>query len=187
MADETEQANVAGEVAETTETQETQPTMEELQTKLDEFNKLEETRKKEIAGLNKAISEQKNNYDELLKKTETEAETKAREANEAQEAREREKNEFLTTKAEFEKEKTMFNVSKEALSLGYTIEDVEVLGFSSVEQVQKHKAWTDARLEQNKTDTTKNIEKELSSENRQTYNSNKSGVSYPTAIEKAFD
>lgn len=167
-------------------TQETQPTLEELQAQLQEFSKLEETRKNEIAGLNKAISTQKNAYDELLKKTETEAETKAREAKEANELREKEQNDFLTQKAEFAKQENAFNVKVKALSLGFTEDDIEQLKFTSVEHVESTRAYLDNKIQTTKEQQAKEVESALSGK-RENINTKPSEVaSYPTAIDKAF-
>jgi hypothetical protein len=58
MADETEQVQKTGEVAETTAAQET-PTLETLQEQMQQLAEANEKQKNEIAGLNKANSTQK--------------------------------------------------------------------------------------------------------------------------------
>jgi len=69
MAYETEQGLESGNVAETV-TETTQPTIEELQGRIAEYGKLEETRKTEIASLNRKVSEEQLAKTELLKANE---------------------------------------------------------------------------------------------------------------------
>ncbi len=155
MSDETPEQVIEPTVEETPET--VTPTIEELLKSNEELIKSIETQKKEIAGINKANTTFKAQYDELLKKTETEAETKQREAKELQEQAEQERNEFLNKKAEFSKKENEFNVKVKALGLGFTEEDIEQLKFVSVEHVESTRAYLDAKLEATKEETAKNI------------------------------
>ncbi len=187
MDNETKQDDESGKVAETTETQETtQPTLEELQTQMAELLKSNETQKTEIAGLNKANSTQKSAYDDLMKQHETEAQTKEREASEKQAAYEKDQTDFLTSKAEFAKKENNFNVRVKALELGFTADDIEALGFSSVESVEKYKTFLDTKLSASKEEQTKNIETALSGSRESINTKPLEVVSYPNAINKAF-
>ncbi len=164
----------------------TQPTNEELMAQIEALTKSNETQKTEIAGLNKSYANKNTELTDLQKQHETEAETKAREAKELLDKQDQERNEFLTSKAEFEKAKTMFSVTKEALKHGYTEEDIEGLGFTSVEQVQKHKEWADAKISASKEEQTENISKALSGTREQIKTKPLEVKSYPSAIDKAF-
>ena len=170
MADETEQAR-AGEVAETTEAQPT-VTIETLQEQMQKLAEANEKQKSEIAGLNKANSTQKNAYDELLKNTETEAQTKAREADEARQQAENDRNDFLNQKAEFSKRENEFNIKLKASELGLNLEVVNKLGFNTIEQLEAYKETLTEVREQAGQETAKNIEKELSGK-RESFDSSK--------------
>ncbi len=191
MDDETKQDDESGKVAETTETQETTteeatPTLEELTKQVAELTKLDETRKNEIAGLNRANTDGATKYQELLKSTETDKQTQEREAKEKQAAYEKDQTDFLTSKAEFAKKENDFNVRVKALELGFTADDIEALGFSSVESVEKYKTFLDTKLSASKEMQATKIESALSGA-RTSYNSEgKTSQGFPSAIEKAL-
>ncbi len=192
MDDETKQDDESGKVAETTETQETTteettPTLEELTKQVAELTKLDETRKNEIAGLNRANTDGATKYQELLKSTETDKQTQEREANEKQAAYEKDQTDFLTSKAEFAKKENDFNVRVKALELGFTADDIEALGFSSVESVEKYKTFLDTKLSASKEMQTTKIESALSGA-RTSYNTEgKTSQGFPSAIDKALN
>ena len=126
------------------------------------------------AGLDRKIGELSKAEKERLIASETAQETAKREAEEARQAIETRKNELTTKESDLISKETAFNVKLEAVNNGYTIADIEELGFTSVEQVQKHKAWVDKKTETVKSETTKNIEKGLSGLDQKNYkNDNK--------------
>lgn len=133
------------------------PSIEEMLEQNKVLKESIETQKKEIAGINKANTTFKAKYDELLKKNETEAETKARELQEAKDQSEKERNDFLNQKAEFSKKENSFNVKVKALELGFTAEDIEQLNFVSVEHVESTRKYLDAKITATKEETAKNI------------------------------
>ncbi len=143
--------------------------------------------KLDIAGLDRKVGDLTKAEKERLIASETAQETAKREAEEKEQALEARKNELTTKESDLISKETAFNVKLEAVNNGYTIADIEELGFTSVEQVQKHKAWVDKKTETVKGETTKNIEKGLSGVNQQNYkNDGKISVSFPSAISKAL-
>ena len=187
MPDETTEQVIEPTVEETTETTETNtPTLEDVLKQNEELTKSIETQKKEIAGINKANTNFKTQYDELLKQNETESETKARELKEANDTADQERNDFLNQKAEFSKKENDFNVRVKALEMGFTADDIKALGFSSVESVEKYKTFLDAKIQTSKEAQTQEIESKLSGARPTLNNSNSSEVQYPSAIDKAF-
>lgn len=187
MPDETTEQVIEPTVEETTETTETTTlTLEDVVKQNEELLKSIETQKKEIAGINKANTTFKTQYDELLKQNETEAQTKARELQEAKEQSENERNEFLNQKAEFSKKENDFNVRVKALELGFTAEEIESLKFTSIEHVESTKAYVDKIKESTASDQTKKIENALSG-SRDNLNGNTKVDNMPKALSKAFD
>jgi len=138
------------------------------------------------AGLDRKINDLTTAEKQRLIASETAQETAKREAEENKQALETRKNELTTKESDLISKETAFNVKLEAVNNGYTIADIEDLGFTSVEQVQKHKAWVDKKTETVKSETTENIEKGLSGINQQNYNNNSKVETLPNAIEKAF-
>ncbi len=188
MPDETTEQVIEPTVEETQETttEETTPTLEELTKQVAELTKLDETRKNEIAGLNRANTDGATKYQELLKSTETDKQTQEREAKEKQAAYEKDQTDFLTSKAEFAKKENDFNVRVKALELGFTADDIEALGFSSVESVEKYKTFLDTKLSASKEEQTKNIETALSGSRESINTKPLEVVSYPKKINDAF-
>jgi uncharacterized protein YeeX (DUF496 family) len=188
MADETKQVEETGEVAETTEAQETTTplTIEELSSQVAELSKLDETRKNEIAGLNRANTEAATKYQDLLKSTETDKQTTERLVEEQKTAYEKEQNDFLNSKAEFSKKENNFNVRVKALELGFTAEDIEMLDFNSIESVEKYKTFLDSKLQTSNEDQTKKIETALSG-SRDNLNGSTKVDNMPRAFNKAFE
>ena len=140
------------------------------------------------AGLDRKIGDLSKAEKERLIATETAQETAKREAEESKQALETRKNELTTKESDLISKETAFNVKLEAINNGYTIADIEDLGFTSVEQVQKHKAWVDKKTETVKSETTQNIEKGLSGLGQQNYkNNSKDDSNMPSAFKKAFD
>jgi len=130
--------------------------------------------KKDNAGLDRKIGELSELEKKRLIASETAQETAKREAEEAKQAIESKRNELTTKESDLLAKETAFNVKLEAINNGYTIADIEELGFTSVEQVTKHKAWVDKMAEALKSETTKNIEKGLSGLDQKNYkNDNK--------------
>ena len=118
--------------------------------------------KADNAGLDRKIGELSKAQMELLKKTETAEETAQREREEANKQAEQERNDFLNKQAEFSKKENDFNVKVKALEMGFTAEDIELLGFNSVESVEKYKTFLDNKIQSTREDQTKNIETALS-------------------------
>jgi len=162
MAEETKQDLESGEVANQEAQEQPTITVEQLQEQMQKLAEANEKQKKEIAGLNNANSTQKNAYDELLKKTETEAETKAREAQETREQAEAERNDFLSQKADFARKENVFNIKLKSSELGLNLDTVEKLGFTTTEQLEAYKLTLDEMKQQAGIDTAKKIEDSLS-------------------------
>lgn len=185
---------MAEETGESVEQVETQVTTEEqvesqeidYKAEYEKLSQLTEKQKSEIQGLDKKVGELSEAQKELLKQTETAEQTAAREKEEAQEKLRLKEDDLTTREAKAIERETKLDIKLKALDLGVDLNDIEELGIKSVEGVEKYKALLDKKLESKAEKTKENIQKELSNENRQTYNSNKSGVSYPSAIEKAF-
>jgi hypothetical protein len=189
MTDETPEQVIEPIVEETQETTETTtPTLEELTKQVAELSKLEETRKNEISGLNRANTEAEKKYQELLKKTETETETKEREARERAELEQKRLDELTTRESKTIQMENALNVKLKAveLGLGDKLESITKLGINTVEGVELYKAHIEEITESVKSNTVSDIEKNRTG-NREILTGNKSGVSYPNAIEKAFD
>lgn len=148
--------------------------------------KLVEKLKADNAGLDRKIGELSNAQKELLKKTETAEETAERERLERVEQEKQERILRDKEKSETLAEINKLKVEREALKLGFTEEEVEMLGFKDVESVTKYKAFLDSKIQSTKEAQTKEIESALSG-GRENITGNKSGVSYPNAIEKAFN
>ena len=140
------------------------------------------------AGLDRKIGDLSKAEKERLIATETAQETAKREAEESKQALETRKNELTTKESDLISKETAFNVKLEAINNGYTIADIEDLGFTSVEQVQKHKAWVDKKTETVKGETTKNIEKGLSGLPQQNYqNSDSKSSPYSDILAGGLD
>ena len=186
---------MAEETGESVEQVETQVTTEEqvesqeidYKAEYENTQKLVEKLKADNAGLDRKIGELSTAQKELLKQTETAEQTAAREKEEAEEKLRLKEDDLTTREAKAIERETKLDVKLKALDLGVELTDIEELGIKSVEGVEKYKALLDKKLDSKAEKTKENIQKELSNENRQTYNANKSGVSYPNAIEKAFD
>jgi hypothetical protein len=92
----------------------------------------------------------------------------------------------LNQKAELSKKENDFNIKLKAVELGLDINTIESLGFTTTEQLEAYKTTIDGLKEQAGLETAKKIENSLSGK-RESLNSNLSeGVSYPSAIDKAF-
>jgi hypothetical protein len=159
MADETKQVEETGEVAETTEAQETTPTIEELSSQIAELSKLDETRKNEIAGLNRANTEAATKYQDLLKTTETDKQTKERLDKEKFAQDEADRTARLQEITDSKSELNQLKIQAVAFKNGYTEEDLELLKFNTPEEVENHFKWTQARDLKTKESTLSEIEK----------------------------
>ncbi len=158
MPDETPEQGTEPIVAETKETETPKvPTIEELTKQVAELTKLDETRKNEIAGLNRANTEGATKYNELLKSTETDKQTKEREQAERLALEETERTARLKEKSDTIAEINQLKIEKEAALLGYNKEDLELLNFKSPEDVLNHHKWQEARDLKTKEETAKNI------------------------------
>ena len=119
--------------------------IEELTKQVAELSKLDETRKNEIAGLNRANTEAATKYQDLLKSTETDKQTKDRLDKEKFTQDEADKQSRLKEISDTKTELNQLKIVKEAFKYGYTEEDLGFLKFNCPEDVEKHFKWTEAR------------------------------------------
>lgn len=167
-----------------TQAGETQQVEIDYKAEYEKLQSLTEKQKSEIAGLDKKVGGLSSQYTELLKKTETEAETKQRERQEREEAEKAERALRDKEKTETLSEINKLKVEREALKLGFTEEDIEELGFKDVDSVTKYKAYLDKRLSETKEQSTKDLETALSGA-RDKLGNNK-GTTAPTWVDSAF-
>jgi predicted RNase H-like nuclease (RuvC/YqgF family) len=184
----TEQATDVVEQVETQATATEQVESQEIDYKTEYENSQAsiEKLKADNAGLDRKIGELSTAQTELLKKTETAAETKARETldretkeKEERVLRDKEKTETLS-------EINKLKVEREALKQGFTDEDIELLGFKDVESVTKYKTFLDSKLQASSEDQTKKIETALSG-SRDNLNGTTKVDNMPRAFNKAFE
>lgn len=183
-----EQANVDDIIVDTTAEETNVPDTTDYKALFEAEQAAKEKLKLDIAGLDRKVGDLTKAEKERLIASETAQETAKREAEEKEQALETRKNELTTKESDLISKETAFNVKLEAVNNGYTIADIEELGFTSVEQVQKHKAWVDKKTETVKSETTQNIEKGLSGVNQTNYkNNSKDDSNMPKAFAKAFE
>ncbi len=163
------------------------PTIEDLTAKIEALTKSNETQKTEIAGLNKSYANKNNEYLELVKKNETDAERKNREADEKATAEQERIDKLTTRESDLIKKENAYAIKEKAIELELNVADVVDLGFTTIEQVEKYKAKLAANSEAVKGDTTKNIETDLGSLNRPNYNNEgNTSPGFPDAISRAL-
>ncbi|MCP4267046.1 MAG: hypothetical protein GY777_15995 [Candidatus Brocadiaceae bacterium] len=140
------------------------PTVEELQKQLlekdnliAEANKTIETQGTKISSLDSANSKKQNDYNDLLKSTETDKQTKEREQAERLALEETDRQARQKEKAETIAELNKLKIDTVAYKLGYTEEDLKLLNFKTPEDVANHHKWQEARDTRIKEDTAKNI------------------------------
>jgi len=122
------------------------PTIEELQAqilerdgKLAEAIKTNETQATKISGLDSANSKQKNAYDELIKKNESDAERKAREAEESKLVEQTRVDGITQRESDIISRENSLLVKEKAVELNFTTEERESMlkmGINTVEGVE---------------------------------------------------
>ena len=164
----------------------TQPTLEQVLKQNEELSRSLEQRTSELKGTDKKLGEINKQFSEFRTQHETDKQRTERESIELKEAQELERTNFYTEKSNFEKDRTKWQVEKKAFDLGFTVEDIEQLKFTSIEHVESTRSYLEKVKETTKQDTANEIESKLSG-NREVLNNKPSEVvRYPKAIDKAF-
>lgn len=118
--------------------------------------------KSDNAGLDRRIGKLDTSYRDLLKKTETEAETKAREEAEKRETEEKRLDELTQREAKAIERENALNVKLKAVELGVELKALETLGIKTVEGVEAYKNHIDVLVQSTKEQNAKEIETALS-------------------------
>ena len=142
--------------------------------------------KKDIAGLDRKVGELTAKEKELLLKTETELETAERLAKEKQDAWETKQNELATKEMELRNQENSLNVKLKATELGISLNEVGKLKLTSIEQLEAYKELRDNLISESTASTTERINKEISGQKLDSYNTNTKVNILPKALEKAF-
>ena len=143
--------------------------------------------KKDIAGLDRKVGELTAKEKELLLKTETDQETAARLALEKEQAWEAKQNELATKETDLRSKENALNVKLKATELGISLDEVGKLKLNSIEQLEAYKELKESLIKQNTESTTAKLNKDLSSINRGSYNSEgNTSQGFPSAIERAL-
>ena len=140
----------------------TTPTLEELMATIAEQTKTIETQGTKISGLDSANSKKQTAYDELLKTTETDKQTKERLDKEKFAQDEADRTARLQEITDSKAELNQLKIQAVAFKNGYTEEDLELLKFNTPDEVENHFKWTQARDLKTKESTLSEIEQNRS-------------------------